>query len=380
MLYHLEDIEKIREFEKNIEKKGGKAIDLSHWDPGSNYNKLLMSKLEMPVLFEPLNYLYSYEFEKESHKKVEEKLIGETHNECSVFFANSTIAIVNICNFLQKNRLKNVCVLQPSYFTVGPCMESFGLNVNYISLINQNGKFIIPIKQVLSYEFDVVWITSPVFCASTYFDEEEIKKIQYLLNQNIFIVCDESLSIPKYNLRQKLVNTDKLFNIYSPHKVISTNTIKFSCLICCKKYEDFFDQWTDLFSGGLSNSTKIAIEHFLSSNYVDCLNLHVDYTNEIKNVIAELLRTNVNYRDIFYSHSVGQYMTVFCPFVPYIESTKQDFIKELIYKTEVSILPGYLEGFLEEFGFCFRINLTLNKSTIIPSLNKVLLYLYERYS
>ena len=32
MLYHLEDIEKIREVEKEVSNNGYKVFDISHWD------------------------------------------------------------------------------------------------------------------------------------------------------------------------------------------------------------------------------------------------------------------------------------------------------------------------------------------------------------
>ena len=34
MLYHLEDIEKIREVEKEVSNNGYKVFDISHWDSG----------------------------------------------------------------------------------------------------------------------------------------------------------------------------------------------------------------------------------------------------------------------------------------------------------------------------------------------------------
>ena len=380
MLYHLEDIEKIREFENNVRNLGQEVFDISHWDSGSEYNKTLLSKLEMDSIFEPFNYIYSYEIKKDIHLRVQNQLIGGTSKEnCSIFFSNSTITIVNICNFLQKNNITNICILQPSYFTVEPCLKSFGLNVKNVSLIYQDRNYKIPVQKILDGGYDAVWITSPIFCTSTYYESQEIVKIQNLLNKGFYVICDESLSIKEYNIRQHLSNTGRFLSFYSPHKVISTNTIKFSCLICNEKYENFFNQWIDLFSGGLSNSSKIAIKHFLTSNYYECLNFHINYTNDIKTKILKLLSIN-NYLDkISFSHTIGQYMTIFCVSIPYAESIKQDFIKNLIYTTKVSLLPGYLEGFFEEFGFCFRINLTLDESILIASFNRVLTYLNGIY-
>ena len=55
MLYHLEDIEKIREVEKEVSNNGYKVFDISHWDSGKDYNKLLLSSLEIQHITNHLN-------------------------------------------------------------------------------------------------------------------------------------------------------------------------------------------------------------------------------------------------------------------------------------------------------------------------------------
>lgn len=378
MLYHLDDIEKIRSYEKIQRKKGHNVFDISHWDSGNEYNKSLSSILDFNCTFEPFDYIYSYEIDQKVHYKVQKELIG-TSDDCTIFFPNSTIAIVNICNFLQKKQINNICVLQPAYFTVGPCLRSFGINTENESLLLQNGVYRIPLEKIMRAKYDAVWITSPIFCTSTYYSQQEIDKLQLLLDKGYYVICDESLSIKEYSLRHQLTNNERLLSLYSPHKVIGTNTIKFSCLICNDEYENFFDQWTDLFSGGLSNSSKIAINHFLTPNYYKCLDFHTNYTNSVKKKALEVISINNVNGDMFFSHSIGQYMTIFYPSVPYHESTKQTFIRDIIFNTKVSLLPGYLEGFYEEMGFCFRVNLTLDESRLITSLNKVLKYINANY-
>ena len=71
------------------------------------------------------------------------------------------------------------------------------------SLELSGNKFIIPLEDILSNNYDVIWITSPVFCTGTYFDETEITKLQLILDNQRFIICDESLSILGYSLRKK---------------------------------------------------------------------------------------------------------------------------------------------------------------------------------
>lgn len=380
MLYHLEDIEIIRAYEQIVRNSGTEVFDISHWDSGQDYNKLLLSTLNIPKTFRPCNYVYSYEIGNKIHSITQKELVGTSRNECCVFFSNSTMAIVNVCNLLQKKSIKKVCLLQPSYFSVTPCMNTFNIAYDEISLNYVDGKYEIPIDKILATNYDAIWITSPVFCTSTYFKQQEIDKIQLLLNRGNYVICDESLSIKGMGIRHKLNHNENLFSIYSPHKVISTNSFKFSCIICDEKYERFFDQWTDIFSGGLMNSSRLAIQHFLSKNYLECLEIYIKYTNALKENVVSYIEAEFSNSNICCSHEIGHYMTIYCPSVPFIETTKPDFIKRLILNTGVSLLPGYLEGFCEELGFCFRINLTLNKVPLLSNLNRVLKYLSKHYS
>ena len=124
---------------------------------------------------------------------------------------------------------------------------------------------------------------------------------------------------------------------------------------------------------------KLAESSTKSTNYYKCLDFHTNYTNSVKKKALEVISINNVNGNMFFSHSIGQYMTIFYPSVPYHESTKQTFIRDIIFNTKVSLLPGYLEGFYEEMGFCFRVNLTLDESRLITSLNKVLKYINANY-
>lgn len=378
MLYHLEDIDTIRKYENDMRLLGYNVYDLSYWDCGDDYSRELLSILNFEDNKQPFKYIYSYEIEPEIHDLVKKRIAKTQEDESCLFFSNSTTTIVNVSNFLQKCELvESVCVIQPSYFTVEPTLSSFGINVHSISLNFRNRKFHIPLHEIIKTGYDAVWVTSPIFCTSTYFDDKEIYKIQTLLDNGVFVIIDESLCIEGRSIRNKLHRTENLLTLHSPHKVISVNAIKFSALICNMKYEYFFHNWSDLFAGGLAKSSRMAIDHFLSDNYLECLKVHISYTNRIKKEVCKILLCDDN--SIFFSHEIGQYITIYMPKVPYQESTKGDFIKDIIYDTKISLLPGYLEGFFDEFGFCFRVNLTLNKNDLIYGIKKVICYIQEKY-
>lgn len=378
MIYHLEEIDRIRNVETKTAYRIGKSVfDLSDWNSGEKYQNYLYQYLEFPSINNCFDYIYGYELTNDIHFLTQKKLNFINSNIASIFFPSSTLSIVNMANFLQKNKIKNICVLQPSYFSVVPCLQTFGLNVYNEELEYINGNFFIPIDTIMNKNVDAVWITSPIFCTNITFSESEIEKLNYLLDNKIYLICDESLSTKETQLSAKLINNEYLFGIFSPHKILGTNAIKFSCIIANKKYADFFNMWSDLFAGGMTLSSKIAIKHFLTDNYEVVLQKGMEYIYQTYFELEKLLDEHKRY--CTFTSIAGLYVTIIVKNISYELSTKHHFIKSIIENTGVSLLPGYLEGFYEKFGFCFRINLTLDRTLLLISLNKVLTYLEKVY-
>ena len=135
--------------------------------------------------------------------------------------------------------------------------------------------------------------------------------------------------------------------------------------------------WSDLFAGGMTLSSRIAIKHFLTDNYEIVLQKGMEYIQQTYFELEKLLNKHKRYCS--FTCMPGLYVTIMVKNISYELSTKHQFIKSIIENTGVSLLPGYLEGFYEKFGFCFRINLTLDRTLLLTSLNKVLTYLEREY-
>ncbi len=378
MIFHIEEIDRIREVEEQTAKKTQAPVfDISNWNSGEKYKNYLYQYFEPPSTKSYFDYIYSYEIDKNIHSEIRRKLHFNSPCNVSILLPSSTLAIVNIANFLQKKGIKKICVLQPSYFSVVPCLQAFGLSVYNEQLTYINGEFTIPLEEITKKNYDAVWITSPVFCTNIVYQNTEINKLNALLREEIYLICDESLSSIYIQLSPYLINNEYLFSIYSPHKVLGTNAMKFSCIIMHQVHQDFFDIWTDLFAGGMSLSSEMAITHFLSDNYEYMLREGMKYIHQNYIAVKTILQKHQKYCS--YTHASGVYMTIILKNIPYNISTQHLFIKLLIENTNVSLLPGYLEGFLENFGFCFRINMTLDRTPLLISLEKVLVYLEKTY-
>lgn len=100
-----------------------------------------------------------------------------------------------------------------------------------------------------------------------------------------YIICDESLASQNNFLRKELSNTKNFLSISSPHKLISVNSIKFSAISCNTAYQDFFEHFIDVYSGGLPTNRNLSFTHD-DGPYLTIFNKKVPYEEEqIKQII-----------------------------------------------------------------------------------------------
>lgn len=375
MVEHLYEIEFIREIEKQyFVQHNTKVVDVSHWNPGKNYVYKLFELLRLPSIdFDP-QYVYSYEIPLNIKKDAQKKLgIKENDGTSVIFFQNGTIAQVNVINFLASKHFKKICILEPSYFNVSYIMDRFGLNVQKLSLEFLNGNYTIPFNTLVNNQYDAVWITSPIYSSGCYFNDIEIQKIKQLLELGVFIIVDECVSLIGNEIYRKIGTHKNLISIVCPHKTVIINAIKFSAIICNEEYEDYFNVWLDLFSGGLLESNIIAIKHFISNNYRICQEFMEKHTDERRTEIEQIL--NLSESPNYIQNTSGQYCTLFYKDVPFEISTQRSFIERAINDTGVSFIPGYLNGYGQKLGFGFRVNLSINKDELLSSILKLDKYL-----
>ncbi len=374
----IDDINKlddIFEYEKRKEKEYGTTIhNVSHWDSSTNFQQIMNRVLVLPKSSMPWNYCYTYSLSKKTRKGVLKHLgVPETllNDKMGLFLPSSTLSIVNLVNLLVHKNKKKLCILHPAYFSVEHCCDMFSLNysIEYISFVN--GHAIIPIKKILESGYDCIWITSPIFCTSVYFDDSEIDKIIQLHKAGITVVIDESLALPDKELVRFVPIDKNIFFIYSPHKAISINGIKFSVIVCDKSYDDFLEQWVDVFSGALSSSNQDAILHYISQNYIfDCYPEYIKYIDDSKSKIEKIVAKYVFAQML--PNSCGHYITIFIETSINNTSDMISLAKDIINKCHTSIIPGELNGFNPISKFCFRVNLTGNIDQLCRDIENIL--------
>lgn len=347
--------------EEKVRKKTGIPIpNVSYWDSSIEFQRHMAKVLVLPPPSLPWNYYYTYSISLDKREQVLVKLgVPQQYLQTTMglLLQSSTIAIVNLVNLLAHYNKKRLCILQPAYFSVASCCDMLSLKYGKEQIRFSNGCPEIPMDKILSGGYDCIWITSPVFCTGYYPEKNFIEDIFRMKSAGITLIFDESLALPGKELLRTIPLDSNTFAIYSPHKAISINGLKFAVIVCDKTYEDFLEQWVDVFSGALSSSNRDAVFHYLSSNYMqDCYPAYKQYISETKKCIENVVE------QFPFAHMLpnteGHYVNVFTNLKPSDKSEMMSLIDSTIQKSLASFIPSTLNGFNSEQGFGFRINLT----------------------
>lgn len=364
-------------FEKNVKQKFNTSIsNISYWDSSTAFQKHMQQVLQLPIHSLPWDYYYTYSIDEHDRQCVLTNLGVPTEqisDTIGLLLQSSTIAIVNMINLLIHRGKKKLCILQPSYFSVASCCTMFSMEYGFEYISFCNGQVQIPVEQILSGGYDCIWITSPVFCTGYYFDAAQIQSITGLKNEGLTLVIDESLALPGKELIRSIPITPEVFAIYSPHKAISINGLKFAVLVCNKCYEDFLEQWVDVFSGALSSSNRDAVFHYISPNYLkECYPAYQFYISKTK---AEVERVVKQFSTAsMLSNTDGHYISIFTDIQIHDTQHLLNMMHNAILGSLASFIPGTLNGFSANQSLCFRVNLTGEILDISESIGRILTY------
>lgn len=359
----LDQIFGLEKKKKNLEQID--VTNISYWNPSYSYKQYMEQYIQLDYKQDIFDYVYTYDLTKSQRIKIMEKL-GVQNPTDSMCLLNSTgtSTIINLINFLKLHKYSKLGILTPSYFSVEQSCQICNLPYEKIPLEYFQGKYFIPLQKILNHHFDVIWLTSPTYSTGISFDNVQLKQLKKIIEENILVIADETLALPNQMLVSKLPISDCFFSICSPHKPLFINKIKFSALICPKKNDDFLEQWIDILSGSLLSSNLIAIQHFLSDNFIECIvaaqRWYKNAINEIYNIVQQFPNLQYNLNE------TSPYKTIYFK-QPKLDIKNLDNINTLISKDYVSYIP--LE-FNKHYGF--RINLSLDSQDLSNALYRIL--------
>lgn len=362
------------ETERYRNKTGEAVPNVSGWKISNDYRTIMMKNFDyFPYISEnPIDYTYSYSLDSNLRKLILKKLGGGS-NTSILLAPNNTISLVNLINFVANFCPHQIGLLLPCYFTIPNLLKDRSLSYVSLSMIRTMNGYRLPIEDIKKHNCKVLIITNPVFSTGQYLCEEDILFLKDFLAKKNHVICDESLAAPKHELVRDLGAFPHFLSIYSPHKFIHFNSFKFSCVLHNEMFENFFDQWNDVYSGGLNITNIHAINHYLSENYQKLLDIFYDFMG--KNFFRVQEMVNHFYKFQTDAEVIGDYLCIYNQEIPYKYANNLNFIKKVITHTQSVFYPGCLHGFQKEHGFVFRINLASYGSRCSNALLKILDYL-----
>ena len=352
-------------------RQGHTPVNLSYWNSGSEYKTQLKKILKLEG--EPDIFDYHYYFPEDAKEIIAQKL-GFSAEDCKKAFfhalSQSTLSIAVVLVLLSKMQAK-LGIVAPVYFSVFDCCDD--LKVPYRTfdsfLPDINAAFDVDV--LLKSDCNAFWFTSPVNSSSIYFGDRIKSGIQKLLDAGKIVVLDESLCINGRELSRTFGVQENLIYIYSPHKSLGFQGIKFSALVVNRKYYDAINCLNDSFSGSLNQACLQGVMHFASHNFDECQAVYNKFWQEnfsaIRRIMASYAFASVSpetfghYAMIFVDRSLDDRYFV-------------DSMKRLMKEQGYFIYPGTMQCFDSNQNFCFRINLLLNKSDLEQGLKAVLDY------
>lgn len=359
-------LDEIFKLEKNKEKSEHiKITNISYWNSSSAYKQYMEKFILLDFQQDIFDYTYTYDITKYQRLQIMKKLKALNPNDTMCLLSSSgTNSILNAVNYLKLHNYEKLAILLPSYYAVEQCCQIYNIAYEKVNMQYLNGQYEIPLKYLLEHYFDAVWLTSPVYSTGISYNNCQINDIKKLITNNILVIADETLAMPNQMLIRKIPINDYFFSICCPHKPLFINKMKFSAFICPKKNDDFLEQWVDILSGSLLFSNLMAIQHFLSDNFNECIKAAQHW---YKNTINEVCHTVQQFPGILYNlDETGPYKTIYLT-TPGIEIEKLDNINSLIVRDYISYIPLKFNG----YGG-FRINLSLNPADLSNALYRIL--------
>jgi hypothetical protein len=357
-------------------RHGAPPFDISHWDPSEATTKLLLKHLSLPVAAPWIPYIYTYNFNK--HSEVIRRLVIGTERQSCLLVPGGTNAILSAIWWLKSLDIDSLAIVCPSYFSVFHACDIVGLPYRHIYMSRIGGEWLFPTDQIDLFMNNMpsakaIWLTNPIYCTGVKQSDSLRPFINSLLDRGAAVVVDECLCAPSQSFARHL-SGNKLVSIFSPHKTISMNALKFSALVFNERHEDFFESWSDVLVGGVAASTFTAIQHFCSDNFVD---LQSVFFSHIDSARKDVIRVANRYSQFieFDKETAGHYMTFYIPRIKGARGMEMSFVERMIHETGTLIIPGVMNHFDPEIAFSFRVNLARSSVQLFGALSRVMEYL-----
>ncbi len=363
-----------------------KPAFISDWNPANDnlIDVQLKTKIENTSIN---NYNYLYSIDDIKYKDKFRTFCSKKSYECNSFdfslFSNSTIALYLVFKSLKMHSQNNILVFTPCYFTSESALLSLGFNMFFTCMANNTIDKIGLISLIKEKRINSILITDPIYGIGLSIKIETYNKIIEIVKEcNVTLIVDYSYGnmvwnepehIFNYNLVLKFANSGiNYFIVDSLPKKLFLNGVKFSLLFSNPENVAYLENLSLFIEG------SITAEQF--KNYYRCYN--EKNLSIINSIINDYIRQSQNTYKLIRSFLLDSKTLkilnadsgIFALMGMHRNNPIEDdmnFAKLLIQECGVFVTPHSRYKFFDNSWFYFRINLLLDKDTLIESLTKL---------
>lgn len=367
-----EDLEIVEAVEERYAKEFGRGpLNLSHWDPSSEFVASVGPVPTMDLETDPVKYIYSYNLG--STTAVLEKLGFDPRVKSCLITPNGTTSMLCAVNWAAHHS-ESLSILCPFYFPVAHQARHRGLTVDKLFMQRRDGRYHLPEGDLGSLGRPL-WLTNPVYCTGVYPGVDDRSRLRQQLEAGRMVIADECLASSGHELGRHFGDYPNFIGLYSPHKTVCLNGMKFSAVVFDRRYEAYFHQWADVLYGGLSASTTLAIRQYLSEDF----ELYGErFRAGTARTLAAVTGLGGQFPAVDLDHgSIGHFATLYLPKLRDTLGESQDFLWDLARTSGAVIVSNARNHFDSSSGFSFRLNLAMGGSAFVGAVGRVLRFLSE---
>ena len=354
LIEELQLLDEIAQIEEDYEAEFGQPpVNVSTWDPSTDVIQANLLATMPPVTGTGKNYIFSYILEDNSGLR---RALGYSNTRWSSLVAHAgSASIVMTCNWLRTSGVRKVLILGPRYFTVPHCLQAFGIEFDTHHFVRSKGGYKGPQTYRVS-DYDCVWMTNPIYGTGVYIDQNELSQIHLKWSQKgKFFILDECLASPQLYTGPFLEPNEKTAILAAPHKSVCVNAYKFAISLFDVSQLKHFEHWSDVWLGCLPQSSSQAIEHVRRGGFFDYQSLFEAAIEEpitaFKQLTDQIPNAEVD------TMAKGYFRSVYFPDLPSALGLDATFLRNSIYSTGASFIPGIRNDLDPSVGLSYRVNL-----------------------
>lgn len=313
-------------------------------------------------------------------------------NKFTVVSNGTSASFIAILELMRKG-INNFLFIGPIYFTYYHLMKIFNKNMYYYD-INLFGDDIINFDTLFSHiskdNCDCIIIILPFFGSGISLNNSEVQKLIDYCNQNkIYLIIDyiygnmdwnKNITMHNYQLIENVLSSKYCIIYESIPKRIFLNGIKNAIIYSNDSLISDINRDSEICQGSISYIQESLLDVIYKSPYENLMIKTIGEAIEYAHNNYELIKTLLHNTDLLVCNSNSGYFTLIgIPIQCFNSSIDLEIVKELKKECGILAIPHSRYYYRLNNYFCFRINLSLETSTLMNSIKKLFHFYKNRF-